>query len=429
MKLGKPSGEWLELAGNTFLSLSGLALVYYLLYFRPVGYVYFVTEDYWAEWGTFVGWAMTFCLLAWTLLKDKDARKPALFVFCLGAFIVAGEEISWGQRVLALGTPDFFVARNVQREITIHNLFSYNSALDVVDAMIILLWSTFLPMLARRSTRVHGWCSRLGIPIVPFRLWPLFLLAVYFNIFSSLRSAEVAELYLSIAMAALSLDLVLTKRLGTRARGVVSVGASAGMIVMLGVLTAVLVRSFPWEDKLKRNVTSFALFQFPAKGMHRQAAVLSDYIRGDPQYLHGETILRQAIRLMRLGRLAQVRNILEQALTEQERIQQRHPAHPAPHRIAGQLLTLLARPQEAERAFLEAIELDRARLDRANEGATKAWINFSLGETLFAMGDFQAASKQFALARALATDRRTRWQMDDIKGRWEKRNVGARWAR
>ena len=47
-----------ELAGNTILALLGFALPYYLFYRQPVGYVYYITEDYWIQYATFVSMAM-----------------------------------------------------------------------------------------------------------------------------------------------------------------------------------------------------------------------------------------------------------------------------------------------------------------------------------------------------------------------------------
>lgn len=44
--------------------------------------------------------------------------------FALVFFVVAMEEISWGQRVFSVQSPDFFAAHNYQGEITLHNFLS-----------------------------------------------------------------------------------------------------------------------------------------------------------------------------------------------------------------------------------------------------------------------------------------------------------------
>lgn len=45
-----------------------------------------------------------------------------LLVFAFLLCVVSLEEISWGQRILKIGTPGFFQHYNIQHEISIHNL-------------------------------------------------------------------------------------------------------------------------------------------------------------------------------------------------------------------------------------------------------------------------------------------------------------------
>ena len=127
MKSFTISGASLELAGNTVLALSGCALAYYLYYLRPVGYVYFISEDYWAEYTTFVTLFAAFCILTWTLFKDRDARKPGVILLAIGTFFVTMEEISWGQRILGFRPPQSFVANNLQGEMNLHNFIFINT--------------------------------------------------------------------------------------------------------------------------------------------------------------------------------------------------------------------------------------------------------------------------------------------------------------
>ena len=37
-------------------------------------------------------------------------------------FFIAGEEISWGQRIFGYMTPDWVAERNIQKEFNLHNL-------------------------------------------------------------------------------------------------------------------------------------------------------------------------------------------------------------------------------------------------------------------------------------------------------------------
>ena len=53
----------------------------------------------------------------------SGARRNIFFLLLtLALFCLFGEEISWGQRLLGLQTPEFIGEFNVQRELTVHNL-------------------------------------------------------------------------------------------------------------------------------------------------------------------------------------------------------------------------------------------------------------------------------------------------------------------
>lgn len=59
------------------------------------------------------------------------------FVASMVLALVAGDEISWGQRIFHLATPEWMVESNAQQEITIHNLSSVGS--DKVNLGYILI--------------------------------------------------------------------------------------------------------------------------------------------------------------------------------------------------------------------------------------------------------------------------------------------------
>ena len=159
-----------RLPTNTSLALFGFVIVFYLYYLQPVGYVYFIAEDYWAEYGSFASWGMATCFLAWMLFRERSARRPGFCLFAVGAFFVAAEEISWGQRVLDISSPTLFTKYNLQWETNLHNLVSMRSELYVAVGVAVSLWSILLPMLIGKWGRLGEWSDKLGIPIVPMYL-------------------------------------------------------------------------------------------------------------------------------------------------------------------------------------------------------------------------------------------------------------------
>lgn len=60
---------------------------------------------------------------AWIFRKEKAKKWVFLQVFlALGLFFGFGEEISWGQRLLGVESPEFFTENNLQNETNLHNL-------------------------------------------------------------------------------------------------------------------------------------------------------------------------------------------------------------------------------------------------------------------------------------------------------------------
>jgi len=73
-------------------------------------------------------------------------------VLAIGLFFMAGEEISWGQRLSDLNSPNYFLSHNIQSEITVHNLGGIQPLLAwgyFLGGLVIGLISLIWPKLAR----------------------------------------------------------------------------------------------------------------------------------------------------------------------------------------------------------------------------------------------------------------------------------------
>lgn len=85
---------------------------------RPAAYRGLLQEDHFVEWWTvalFGAAGLLALRLAW---RERRAFDALVGAFC---FFVAGEEFSWGQRLLGIMPPDVFLEHNRQQELTIHN--------------------------------------------------------------------------------------------------------------------------------------------------------------------------------------------------------------------------------------------------------------------------------------------------------------------
>lgn len=120
-----------------------------------------------------VEWATFLALLGSSLLGCLRARAVGgkvastfLIFFSLGTFLVAMEEISWGQWVLAFETPELVRSHNVQHELNLHNLEGIHSSLFHLHAAFGL--GGLLGLLLSRS--------RLLGPVAPPRVLGLWFL-------------------------------------------------------------------------------------------------------------------------------------------------------------------------------------------------------------------------------------------------------------
>lgn len=93
-------------------------------------------------------------------------------------FFGAGEEISWGQRIFHVATPQALAKENVQDELNVHNLAIFeNSKLLKADTIFNVFWfgfAVFIP-LASLFGRFRRFAEK-WTPIAPWGIGALFLL-------------------------------------------------------------------------------------------------------------------------------------------------------------------------------------------------------------------------------------------------------------
>ena len=203
-------------------------------------------EDEYLEWGTF--WAFIFaagiCVLAGAYQRRATGQLPwflvGVAVFC---FVVAMEEISWGQRVFAYRPPVYFLENNFQQELNFHNVVSTKLRKLAVKG-VMLGYGVVLP-LAVLIPSVKKQFSQAAIVVPPVALIPSFLATFYFyHDYPWSLTGEWAEMMLGLgflfaAVAALQAfrDSDGRKQSGTAVRSpqVAMIAASWLLVVGVGV--------------------------------------------------------------------------------------------------------------------------------------------------------------------------------------------------
>lgn len=185
------------------LSLNGKKLVQYFpfafigllvvlkLASWPLYWKVMAMEDGPAEYLTSLAYLIASGIALWMWMRLGPARWKGVGWMAAGCalvfFVIGMEEISWGQRLFSVQSPDFFVEHNRQGEITLHNFLSrypLHMLFIVAGLYGAFAWKYF----------PQQWCNRFpGVTqfLIPDRVlqWyflPTMLIYVYYDYLSIL---------------------------------------------------------------------------------------------------------------------------------------------------------------------------------------------------------------------------------------------------
>lgn len=140
-------------------------------------------------------------------------RAAGLTVFyALLFFMAAGEEISWGQRIVGWESGEFFQQNNKQYETNLHNLVVGDvhltkSLFGPVLTICILLYLVGLPLVYPKGGRIAALADRMAVPVPWMKHAVIALVAsIIIAVLDVERKWEVYELIFS--MVVLSIFLI-----------------------------------------------------------------------------------------------------------------------------------------------------------------------------------------------------------------------------
>jgi len=134
----------------------------------------YVREDGFIEWLTVFGLLMCAGTTVYRIVTLWGKKKPlfiGVLAFVTVVFIFgAGEEISWGQRILNVETSEFFEEHNAQGEMNLHNLRVNGVKINKLIfakglGIAFLLYLAVLTPLYRRKAAVRRFLDRLAFPV------------------------------------------------------------------------------------------------------------------------------------------------------------------------------------------------------------------------------------------------------------------------
>ena len=198
----------------------GLLVAYYVY---PVSWARLVAEDNVGEFST--AFAMLFAALLFAIAMYRGPFRNYWYgLLALGTFFIGMEEISWGQRLLDVATPENFAKVNSQRELTLHNIPGVEPGprTYLFASLVFLGYGVLLPLAHRFVEPVRSLTDWARLPVARLHLMPIFLVTAYFLAMSPrvaplllpvispmAKAVEVSELLMAISLGALAVDEVL----------------------------------------------------------------------------------------------------------------------------------------------------------------------------------------------------------------------------
>lgn len=177
----KPFDNWIKVL--IFLFPLFCVAVLYIIFIKKEGFfARLIAEDSIFETIQFhlYFFSAIFSFFVFKYLKKREEKKWKVYAFLLLSLafcFIAFEEISWGQRILGLNTPEWIAERNAQRETTLHNLNPIQLKMHylyIVIGVYGVLSRAFLQIFFRKHF------TKLEIFTPEYFLIPYFLLAIIF---------------------------------------------------------------------------------------------------------------------------------------------------------------------------------------------------------------------------------------------------------
>ncbi len=172
----------------------------------PVAYMVATYEDLVGEW-TQVLLFFSVMLLALRVAFFTSRYRLFFILLAIAGFYTFMEEISWGQRLFDIPTPDFFKKHNLQQETNLHNFFTgpfstqLKGILEYGLCIGLLLYGLVYPLLLGCKWKVAVWVDSKGIPAPPLYLWPFFVMSGVLELgLLGFNEAEVAEILIPLGL-------------------------------------------------------------------------------------------------------------------------------------------------------------------------------------------------------------------------------------
>jgi tetratricopeptide (TPR) repeat protein len=376
-------------------------IVFYQWYF-PVSYNYFVAEDSWVEYGTFVLCFWAGLLVFASMKTDQSLRRLGYILFCLALMFVAMEEISWGQRLLGIKTPHIIAQHNYQSEISIHNISFFPS--QFLISLAILIWAGVIPQLLRIRW-ANSLINQFGVPVVSLNILPYFIFGFIVKNFNLvIKHEELGELIFGLGFYIYALGL--WRKASEKSQWKILQGKNVSKLItgMVFLLLILMIKISPFDIyALKRVLHNSAERDYPRYKMYNQSLKIYEYLRNHKELHNDDTLYKYGLFLKERNK-EESEQIFAEAFQEAKTQMQQQPGKPYPNILAGKIYKQLNQAELSQKEFEKALTIDRERLSKAELDWEKVDALKSMGETYFEMGNIPLALENLQKALEYAHD-------------------------
>jgi hypothetical protein len=143
--------------------------------------------------------------LGFILIYVKKSKNWWHLALSLLFLALAGEEISWGQRVFGFASTAWELKNNVQNEDNFHNIDGIHQHIRLIAAIFILVYFILMPILNRYFVGIRSFLNQIKLPIYP--IWGQVVLIIALIIMTFVRVHyinyyqvvdEIGELYIAL---------------------------------------------------------------------------------------------------------------------------------------------------------------------------------------------------------------------------------------
>ena len=151
-----------------------ILIAFGLFHFNYSALNVYLEEDGIVEWLTVAGLLAGFSICLYRFFKLFRIKSwwflTVTLVLGVLLFIAAGEEISWGQRILGIKSSEYFLKHNAQGETNLHNLVVNGVKINKLVFSTILIavlgiYLVILPLLYKASKGVKKIVDNSGVPV------------------------------------------------------------------------------------------------------------------------------------------------------------------------------------------------------------------------------------------------------------------------